>query len=133
LTHTPALALATELASQTAGLTLGTNVFHSMMRGADGNIPTNAVFVWETVGPSPERTMGDPDEIRRALVNVQVRDSKYLTGYNLAYTIMNNLRGDDVATYLDLAIRSGSPSAMGQDSDGNHIFSMVYMMAYQEP
>lgn len=133
MTHSPALDLATEIATQTAGLTLGTNVFHSMMRGADANIPVNAVFVWETVGPPPQRTMGDPDEIRRALVNVQVRDIKYLTGYDLAYTIMNNLRGDTVATYLDVAVSSGSPSAMGQDSDGNHIFSFIYVMAYQEP
>ena len=133
MTHIPATDLATEIASQVASLTLGTNLFHSMIRAADSNVPRDSVFVWGSGGLPPLRTMGDSDEIRMALVIVRVRSAKYADGSVLARSIMNLLRGDDVSTYLEVKTASSEPSALGEDSDGNHFFGIEFLLTYQEP
>ena len=133
MTHIPAEDLATEIATQVAGLTLGTNVFHSTLRAPDSDVPKACVFVWGSGGPEPERTMGDPDEIRRAIVSVQVRDPKYKAGSDRIRSIVDALRGDDVATYLDVKVGMSEPLSFGQDADGLHIFATNYVMTYLEP
>ncbi len=133
MTHIPATDLATEIAAQVASLTLGTNLFHSMIRARDSNVPNDSVFVWGSGGPAPLRSMGDPDEIRVAMVIIRVRSAKYKDGSDLAHSIVNLLRGDNVATYLDVAVASSEPTAMGEDPDGNHYFGLIYFMTYQEP
>jgi len=130
VTHTPAKALATEIGSQIAGLTLGTDLFHSTMRAPDGIIPINCVFVWGSGGLPPQRTHGDPDEIRRAIVNVQVRDRKFNAGDTLIRSILDALRGDDIATYLEIKVGDSEPLNLGQDGDGNHIMALSYIMTY---
>lgn len=133
MTHIPATDLATEIASQVGSLTLGTNLFHSMIRAADSHVPRDSVFVWGSGGPAPLRSMGDPDEVRTAMVLIRVRSAKYVDGSNLAHSIMNLLRGDDISTYLDVNSAASGPTAMGEDSDGNHYFGLIYFMTYQEP
>ncbi len=133
MSHIPALDLATEIASQEGTLTLGTNIFHSTVRAPDSFIPKNCVFVWGAPGRAPLRTMGDPDEIRAAVVHVRVRNSKFATGSELIRSIMDLLRGDDISTYLEVKIAASEPRAMGQDSNANHYFGMEYIMTYQEP
>ena len=133
MTHVPALDLATEIATQEGTLTLGTNIFHSSVRAPDSFIPKNCVFVWGDSGRAPLRTMGDPDEIRVAVVHVRIRNAKSATGSTLAHSIMNLLRGDDVSTYLEVKIAISEPRSMGQDTNGNHLFGMEYLMTYQEP
>lgn len=133
MTHIPATDLATEIGTQVASLTLGTNLFHSMIRASDSNVPKDSVFVWGSGGLPPLRTMSDPDEIRTALVHVRVRSAKSDDGSTLAHSIMNLLRGDDISTYLEVIAAGSEPATLGEDSDGNHYFGFEYLMTYQEP
>ena len=133
MTHKPAEALATEMATQVGSLTLGTNVFHSTIRAPDIVVQKNCVFVWDGGGVPPLRTMGEPDEIRRVLVLVDVRDSKYKTGNDLALSIMNSLRAVSIATYLDVALGNSSPRSLGQDAEGLHHFGLEFILTHQEP
>jgi len=133
MTHIPATDLATEIGTQVGSLTLGTNLFASTIRAPDSNIPKDSVFVWGDGGLVALRSMGDPDEIRTALVHVRVRSAKFSAGSTLAHSIMDLLRGDDVLTYLDVEVSKSEPMAMGEDSDGNHYFGFEYLMTYQEP
>ena len=133
MTHIPATDLATEIGTQVGSLTLGTNLFASTIRAPNSNIPKDSVFVWGSGGIEPLRTMGDPDEIRTALVHVQVRSAKFAAGSTLAHLIIDSLRGDDVLTYLEVATAKSEPMALGEDSDGNHYFGFEYLMTYQEP
>ncbi len=133
MSHTPAIALATEIAAQVASLTLGTNLFHSSIRASSTNIPVNSVFVWTGGGARPQRTMSDPNEIRRTVIHVRVRDSDYNDGITLGYSIINGLRAKSISTYLDLFSAFGDPSDLGQDKDGNHIFGVTFILVYQEP
>ncbi len=133
MSHLPAQALATEMGTQVAALTLGTNLFHSTMRAPDGFVPEDCVFAWTGGGVPPLRTMGEPDEIRSAIVMVGVRDSKYADGNALALSIMNSLRAKSIATYLDLELVNSSPRSLGQDADGLHHFGMEFILTYQEP
>ena len=130
MSHVPATDLAAEIGTQVAGLTLGTNLFHSSVRAPNSDIPVNSVFVWGSGGKAPLRTMSQPDEIRSAVVHVRVRDRSYGTGSTLAHTIMNTLRGLSVSTYLDLLAAISEPRSMGQDSESNHYFGMEYLMTY---
>ena len=84
-------------------------------------------------GPEPERTMQDVDEIRRAIVSVQVRDPKYKTGSDRIHEIVDALRGDDITTYLEVKVGMSEPLSFGQDTDGLHIFATNYVMTYLEP
>lgn len=133
MTHIPATDLATEIGTQVGSLTLGTNLFHSMIRASDSNVPKNSVFVWGSGGLVPLRTMGEPDEIRTALVHVRVRNSKREDGSDLAHSIMDLLRGDIVSTYLEVTVATSEPASLGEDSDGSHYFGFEYLMTYQEP
>ncbi len=133
MTHTPAQAIATEIGTQVGALTLGTNLFHSTVRAPDVLVPKDCVFAWNGGGVPPLRTMGEPDEIRSAIVMVGVRDSKYADGNSLAILIMNSLQAQSIATYLDLELVNSSPRSLGQDADGLHHFGMEFILTYQEP
>ena len=133
MTHIPATDLATEIAAQVGSLTLGTNLFASTIRAPDSNVPKDSVFAWGDSGLEPLRTMSDADEIRTALVHVRIRSGKFSDGSTLAHSIMDLLRGDDVASYLEVSVAKSEPQALGEDGDGNHYFGMQYLMTYQEP
>ncbi len=133
MTHIPATDLATEIAAQVASLILPATLVARTIRAHDSNIPRDSVFVWGSGGLPPLRTMGDPDEIRVALVHVRVRSAKYASGSDLAHSIMNLLRGDDISTYLEAISATSEPAYLGDDPDGNHYFGFEYLMTYQEP
>ncbi len=133
MTHTPALALATEIGTQVGSLTLGTNLFHSTIRAPDVAIPENCVFAWNGGGALPLRTMSEPDEIRKAVILVSVRNTKYATGNSLAISIMDSLRAQNIATYLDLELVNSAPRSLGQDEEGLHHFGLEFILTYQEP
>ncbi len=133
MTHTPSEALATEIGGQVGSLTLGTNLFHSGVLAPDSYIPINCVFVWPDGGARPLRSMGDPDEIRRTLIVIRVRNAKQKTGRDLALSIINALRGRDIATYLDLVCATSGPRMLGQSADGHHYFGAEFILTYQEP
>lgn len=132
MSHQPSTDLTAAIATQIASLIAGTNLFDSMVKGSDANIPVNCVFVWNTPGITPLRTMGEPNEIRQAIVQLRVRNSKSGTGLALAFEIFNALRGLAVATYLDVKSAASGPSNLGQDSDGAYYFSASFVMVYQE-
>lgn len=77
--------------------------------------------------------MSDPDEIRRAVVHVRVRDAKFVDGEAVTFSILNGLRGRDVATYLEMKVSESGPLSFGQNSNGQHVFGLTYIMTYQEP
>lgn len=133
MTHTPAEALATEIGTQVGSLTLGTNLFHSTIRAPDGTIPENSVFAWDGGGAPPLRTMSEPDEVRKSVILVSVRNTKYGTGSDLAILIMNSLRAQSISTYLDLELMNSAPRSLGQDEEGLHHFGLEFILTYQEP
>ena len=133
MTHTPAKALATEIGTQVGSLTLGTDLFHSTIRAPDGTVPKNCVFAWDGGGAPPLRTMSEPDEVRKAVILVSVRNRKYKTGSDLAISIMNSLRAQSIATYLDLELMNSAPRSLGQDAEGLHHFGLEFILTYQEP
>ncbi len=133
MTHTPAKALATEMGTQVGALTLGTNLFHSTIRAPDSFVPKNAVFAWDGGGAGPLRSMGEPDEIRRSVIVVDVRNIKYNTGSDLAILIMNSLRAKSIATYLDLVLVNSAPRALGKDDEGLEHFGLEFILTFQEP
>ncbi len=133
MTHAPAEALATEIGTQVASLTLGTNLFDSTVRAFDSNVPKNSVFVWNGGGPPPLRTMSEPNEIRKAVVMLTVRNNSYGTGNSLIIEIMNALRAQSISTYLDLVLSSGAHRDLGQDKEGLHHFGTDFILTYQEP
>ncbi len=133
MTHTPAEAIATEIGTQVGALTLGTNLFHSTIRAPDSFIPENAVFVWDGGGAVPLRTMSEPDEIRRSVILVDIRNVKYNNGSDQAILIMNSLRAQSIATYLDLELATSAPRSLGQDAEGHHHFGLEFILTFQEP
>ena len=133
MTHTPAEALATEIGTQVGSLTLGTDLFHSTIRAPDGTIPENCVFAWDGGGAPPLRSMSETDEIRRSVILVSVRNIKYKTGSDLAILVMNSLRAQSIATYLDLELVDSAPRSHGQDDEGLHHFGLSFILTYQEP
>ena len=132
MTHTPGIALATEIAAQIGTLTLGTNLFHSSLRAPSASVPKDCVFVWLSGGVSPLRVMGEAKEIRTTVVMVQIRDSSFGDGNTLALDIMNGIQAASVATYLDIVAATAGPRMLGQDDLSLHHFGMEYLMTYEE-
>ena len=114
-------------------LTLGTNLFHSTIRAPNVTVPENCVFAWNGGGAPPLRTMSEPDEIRKAVILVSVRNAKHLVGNDLAISIMDSLRAQSIATYLDLELVNSAPRSLGQDEEGLHHFGLEFILTYQEP
>ena len=77
--------------------------------------------------------MSEPDEVRKAVVMVTVRNTSFATGNALIIDIMDSLRAQAVATYLDLELSSGAARALGQDDEGLHHFGTDFILTYQEP
>ena len=129
---TPADDLNTVLAAQITALTVGTNLFSSTIRAPDGFIPVDCVFTWSGGELEPQRTMSDPDAIRRAVIQVRVRDGKFGDGSDLIYEIAASLIGVDISGYLDATLGSPGPRAMGQDTDGRHLFGAEFILIWIE-
>ncbi len=131
MSHTPTRDLVDHLSTNLAALTSGTNLFDSQVRAPHtGGVPEDAVFVWGTGGPLPERTMGEPDEVCRTVIHFRVRHQKAATGLTWARDILEEIQGVAIATYLDVYRLIAEPRALGQDSDGRNYFGGEVMMVY---
>ena len=131
MTHTPTRDLVDNLNTNLAALTTGTNLYDAqVLAPLTGVIPEDAVFVWSTGGRPPERTMGEPDEIRRIIVHFRVRHQKHAIGLTWARDILDQLRAVSISGYLDIVLLIGEPRALGQDADGRNFFGGEVEMVY---
>ncbi len=131
MSHTPTRDLVDFLNTNIASLTSGTNLYDSQVRAPlTGVIPEDAVFVWATGGRAPERTMGEPDEVRRAIVHFRVRNQKNATGLALAREIQDTVRASSITGYIDVSLLIPEPRALGQDADGRNFYGGEFEMTY---
>lgn len=128
MSNIPGTDLAIKIAAVTA-LVLGTDLFHSTVRAATENIPRDSVFVFESGGLAPLRTMGQPDEVRTSILTIVVRNGKYATGNTLVHSIMDSIRGVDITNYLDVTMVTNT-IAQGQDAKGTHMFGFTIALVY---
>lgn len=130
MSHKPINDLITQIVTDGAlSLTKGTNIFPGMMKAS----PENAVFVFSTSGPEPARTMGTIIEVRSALVTVQLRWNKESTGYDKIRDIQDSLKGVDISGYLHVVCTQGEPTLAFRDTEGNVVFTLLYVMVYLAP
>ena len=128
----PLLDMATFLAGAGLSLTKGTNLFWGIQRGVGGGVPVNAVFVIGGGGTEPQRVMGRGLEIRRPFVIIRVRWSSNGGGDTKARAIQDALDGASISGYLDVKALNSEPQAIGQGSDGNHLWTMQYELVYNK-
>jgi len=131
MTFDPPLAIANMLdADSGLELTLGTNLFASMVRAASSTIPINAVFVYGAPGTPVLRVMGDGSEIRRPVVLVRVRWGSFVPGLAKMRAIQDFLVGNRPSGYLDIYTLQSEPDNLGSDSLGYHMWSLGVSVAY---
>ena len=70
-------------------LTLGTNLFG----GDEPEIPYNTVTVFDTPGRLPDLLLDNSETYDRPSIQVRVRNTSYVTGFNLANDIKDVLHG----------------------------------------
>lgn len=126
----PPTDVATELDGAGISLTLGTNLFTGPMREVSADVPKNSVFIKGLPGGFPERTMGEPNEVREPLISIQVRNTSYNGGDTKVRQIQEALQAVTISGYLDIAARQSEPLWLGQDNEGLHKWSMIYSLKY---
>jgi hypothetical protein len=128
----PALDLATYLAGQGLGLTLGTNLFWGLERFDGPGVPANSVFVYSMPGGPPDRNADTRIEHRFPIVHVRVRQQTNGGAEALAEAIMTALQGADLGgEYMDLrALQSGIGVGQSPQS-GIHLHSIAYEVVYE--
>lgn len=121
------------LGTQIGALTKGTNLFGGRMRDGEG-IPASCVFVASVGGPAPQRRMGQTLEIRQSMVNVVVRNEVWLTGYNLAYSVINAFNGNTSVPvgFLDGEILNSAPMDNGLDAKNRYMFTIGVRLVHEE-
>lgn len=134
MTHNPAKDIRDLLDGDSAlGLTTGTDLFLGQQRAIGAQIPADAVFVAGNSGLPPIRTMGETEEIRRALVTVRVRWSSFGAGDQKVRDIMNFLQAEPILTYLsNVLLTESEPLPLGEDDQGNHMWSFGCEVVYRE-
>lgn len=133
MTHNPARSLMNSLDGDSAlGLTKGTNLFYGTIRSTSSFVSKNAVFLLGAAGPPPLRSMQQVDEIRTAFINIQVRWNKFSTGDQKVRDIMNFVQALSVATFIDVRNSQSEPSFIGEEGEGNFLWSLGVEMTYIE-
>ena len=133
MSHNPVTTMVALLnADVTLGLTKGTNLFGGAPRGPDADVAVNSVFVSPSAGGLPVRTMGEVAEIRFAVVNVRVRNSKHGAGLEQAIAIQNVIQASVIAGYLDINLLQSAPTLLGEDAETNPMWSLGVEMKFEE-
>ena len=114
------------------GLTAGTNLFIGPIKARSAVVPVDAVFATSAGGPPPERSMGQVEETRRAIVSLQVRWSTMVAGDSKIRAIQNALQGAGISGYLDVGSVESEPVLIGRDSEGYYLFLLNFELVYNE-
>jgi hypothetical protein len=116
----PEETLATYVASEGAGLTLGTSFFY----GPVTPDPAECCWIFPTGGPGPTRFLGETEVEKHYTMQVRVRGDKqdFDGGLLLARAVSDALHAaiNDAtfAAYLDIIPLQSQPIYLGQDDHG---------------
>jgi hypothetical protein len=130
----PEETLATYIASEVAGLTLGTNCFF----GAVTPDPAEGCWIVPTGGPPPTRFLGETETQRHYTFQVRVRSDKddFDGGLLLARAVSDALHSAihdaTFAAYLDIIPLQGQPMHLKQDDKGLHEWSQNVEAQFKE-
>lgn len=145
MTVQPDLDVATYLSATLPQLTTGENLFVGPMRpyantSQGGGMPRNAVFCLQLEGRRPQTFMNCSSSgyqwhaLRYPNVQISIRmDSyKFAYGRNLGFIIVSALQRNTFNDlYVDSQINDGSPNYLGQDDDGDHLWSINVNLTYE--
>ena len=118
-----------------ASLSLGINLFIGPKRPAMSGIPQKSVFVVVTGGP-PSTPILNGVEQKTVNVQIMVRSDlhtiagSYQDGQELAEEIFSVCQYAPPAGFIDAAFVSSAPLYLGQEDNGNHLWSMNLAVTY---
>lgn len=113
-------------------LTTGTDLFKGQIREVSTYVAKDSVFVRGDSGAAPIRSMGQVDEIRFGFVTILLRWRSFAAGDTKIRAITDVLQGVAISGYLDVVATTSEPTIAGNDAEGNHLWSMTYMLVYNE-
>lgn len=131
MARSPASDLATFLAAQSLGLTVGTNLFLGLVRAPGPSIPHNSVFITDHAGRPPDRVMSEAFEVRAPIAHVKIRNKKYATGATLSGDILDKILDGSVPNYLDVETLQSAAEYV-QDSEGVMFWGLSFLCRYQQ-
>jgi len=145
MTVQPDLDVATYLSATLPQLTTGDNLFVGPMRpyantAQGGGMPRNAIFCIQLEGRRPQTFMNCSSAgyqwhaLRYPNVQISIRMDPYKFAYgrNLGFLIVGALQRNTFNDlYVDSQINDGSPNYLGQDEDGDHLWSINVELTYE--
>tara|TARA_R110000824_G_scaffold64701_1_gene169035 strand:+ start:135 stop:866 length:732 start_codon:yes stop_codon:yes gene_type:complete len=145
MTIQPDIDIAGHLSSTLPQLTTGENLFVGPMRpyarsSDGGGMARNAVFCLQIFGKAPLTFKNSaPDayqlhDLRYPNVQVSIRRDQYKfeDGRDISFAIVNALnRNNPDSSYVDSQVNDGSPHYLGQDKDGDHLWSINVELTYE--
>lgn len=119
---------------------LYTNVFIGLPRPprndslGNAEVPVKSAWVIIQPGPEPQRVFGHDHRILEIPVQLLVRaeQNHYLDGRDFAEDIWNTLEGSIPTGYFHFLAQQSGPIPVGTDDNGNPMFSLNFMVTYQE-
>lgn len=127
----PPLDVATFLAAQSLGLTLGVNLFPGTEDAPGPGVPTDAVYVYGMPGGRPDRNADTRIEHRYAIVHIRIRDTREQEADALARSIMTKMQGAIISGYLDVRSLQSEPGGSFERQSGLHRISLSYECVYE--
>ncbi len=145
MTVQPDLDIAEHLNSTLPQLTTGDNLFVGPMRpyarqNDGGGMSRNAVFCLQISGKPPLTFKNSaPDayqlhDLRYPNVQVSIRRDQYKfeDGRDIGFAIVNALnRNNPDSSFVVSQVNDGSPYYLGQDDDGDHLWSINVGLTYE--
>ncbi len=130
----PAIDLATYIAAQVAGATLGTNVYHGPVRPPEDGYEVEAAFCIESGGPADSPDNGTANRTVYAHVQVRTRGDrdKYGTGKTWTDSIFDATQHGSVSGYVNARNLEARPIYIGTDKGGRHEWSWTVEMIFEE-
>lgn len=135
MSHDPSLDLLNYLDVNSTRLTSAINLFRGPVRGPtiDSLMPTEAVFVVDTNGRAPERTLGPGIEVRHSGIQIRIRSTGYTNGFGLARHVYDVVQSASLSTgsaYMDVQCLQSGPAYMEQDKNMHHHWSLNLRMVH---
>lgn len=123
--------MVTFLGNNIATLTAGTNLFWGKTLSDSDDVPTNAVFVSQMAGPTPQRSMGEVSELRRTQVMILVRWATNAAGKAIAESIQDKLQAVTITGYQDVAPLQSGVAESDTSASGDHFWVLVYELVHE--
>jgi len=96
-----------------------------------GNRSQNRVFVQNSGGPIPQRTMGRIGELRSGFVNIFIRNKNWLNGRNLSDEIFELLsKLNSVSGYEDVDLQQSTPTDIGVTEKDVFLFALTVRLRW---